>query len=476
MATKIYISGGAIVLENSTWNPTYQAINPNAFDWQIDNNGIFSVRDKIENQSYELGIFSDIQSEFGTAFTSNLTVSNYFNSITNKSNTNLGTNMLSLDAWGRQKIYQDYSILHGMFTFNVPVSTWKEIYNDVEQAITIATSVNGHLSMKAGANLNDENILCTFRNPRYRPNKGHLYSTAVILPNLTANGIREFGLFTKESGVFFRLKSSGFLYAVVRTTVNSVTTEDEQLINTTGFDFSKGNVYDIQFQWRGVGNYKFFINLKEVYCFNYLGTRTELSMWNPALPIGFRCENLGNNPEIICGCVDVATEGGDDNGKIYGSISVNNESGQIGITGYNVPIMAVRSKLTVNGKINTRDTIALLLSAYSSENGFIRVWATRDFTAITPNNQSWIDFGDGHLEYIIYDTPDVATPMTFNTAKATLIFGCRIGADQTYSTSALFEGRTDIWLTPGDMFVFTMHRENGILANMGCTFEFAEEI
>ena len=66
--------------------------------------------------------------------------------------------------------------------------------------------------------------------------------------------------------------------------------------------------------------------------------------------------------------------------------------------------------------------------------------------------------------------------MTFDTTKANLTFGCRVNQDETYSTSALFEGRTDVWLTPGEMLVFTLHRETGQGMLGGVTFEFAEEI
>ena len=110
-----------------------------------------------------------------------------------------------------------------------------------------------------------------------------MYSSSIFLPNPTASAIRDFGIFTEDRGVFFRLKSDGNLYAVIRTTIDSVTTEDEQLIDISGIDVEKGNVYDIQFQWRGVGNYKFYINLQEVYRFNYLGTLTNISLFNPVL-------------------------------------------------------------------------------------------------------------------------------------------------------------------------------------------------
>ena len=390
---------------------------------------------------------------------------------------NLASNDLGKDAWGRPKVINDKTILHGMFTHNVPESLWYEKINDVVQtAITNSTSVNGALNFQAGATLNDKTKLRTYRNPRYEPNRGFIHSTAAVIENPAALMNRCFGVATDESGVFFRLES-GTLYGVIRTTRNSITTEDKIELNTTGIDLSKGNVFDIQYQWRGVGNYEFFINLISVGKFNYLGTLTELSMSNPANPIFFESENLGDNDIMKFGCVDVSSEGGEVNsGKTYGSIGIPTETGSVAVTGYNTPVLVVRNKTTINGLINTRDTLALLASAYSDQKSVFRVWTTRDNTAITLNNQSWSDFGDGHLEYIIYDTPDVATPMTFDTAKAQLIFGCRIDQDSTYSTSALFEGRTDIYQTPSDIFILTVHRENGIGANVGVTYEFAEEI
>ena len=80
------------------------------------------------------------------------------------------------------------------------------------------------------------------------------------------------------------------------------------------------------------------------------------------------------------------------------------------------------------------------------------------------------------MEYLQYDNPNVTTPMTFDTTKANLIFGARADQDKSYSTSALFEGRTEIYQTPGDIFIFTMHRETGGTCNVGVTYEFAEAI
>ena len=386
----------------------------------------------------------------------------------------LATNDTGRDAWGRPKAIIDNSIFHGMFTYNVPIPVWEESLNGTVQAFANATSENGKLVLASGATLNDLSRLRTYRNPRYEPNRGHLYSTSIFLPAPTAAGARRFGFFTAESGCYFEADASG-LYGVVRTTIDAVTTEDRYLIDTTGVDLTKGNVYDIQMQWRGVGNYKFYINLTLVKEIEYQSTLDELSSFNPAAPVAFESENLGANVDLVCGCVDVTSEGGKDNGKTYGSVGISNLLGQVlAPADENVPIIAIRSKLTVGGLINTRDTLALLATAYSDQNMVFRIWATRDFTAIVDGTQTWSDFGDGHLEYVEYEVG--GTPVAFTTAQANLIFTGRLNANESYATSALFEGRTSIYLTPGDMFIFTLHRTSNGTANVGVTFEFAEEI
>lgn len=383
---------------------------------------------------------------------------------------------IPLDAWGRPKSVIDASLFHGMFTFNIPADKWYEMIDDVEQTgFVSATSVDGKLVLTSGA-LNEKRQLRSFRHPRYEPNRGHLYSTSAFLPNVTAAGQRSFGLFTSENGVFFRLRS-GSLFAVLRTTVSDVTTDNELPIDIpSDVDIEKGNIFDIQFQWRGVGSYFFYINQRLVLSHNILGSLSELSISNPSLPVAFESINQGDVVSIQNGCVDVTSEGGVNNGKSYGSVSTESDTGSVSISGLNIPIVVVRNKKIFDGKLNTRDVLALLATAYSDQRCVFRVWATRDETAITLNDQVWIDFRDAHIEYLVYDTPNVATPMTFDASKAELIFGARVDQDQSYATSALFEGRTEIYHTPGDIFIFTMHRETGANASVGVTYEFAEAI
>lgn len=380
------------------------------------------------------------------------------------------------DAWFRNKVVNDVSLFHGMFTYSIPEDTWYEMIDDVEQTSFVsATSVDGKLVLASGA-LNVKRQLRSFRNPRYEPNRGYIYSSSMFIPGLSNNGERSFGAFTSESGVMFRVRS-GTLYAVRRTTIGGTTTDTEtEIIVPASVDLEKGNVFDIQFQWRGVGSYFFYINLKLVAVLDLLGTLDELSLFNPALPVAYEAINQGDAVSLVGGCVDISAEGGKENGKTYGSVGTSTQSGSIAISGFNQPVLVVRNKKLFGTLLNTRDVTALLATAYGDQRCVFRVWATRDETAITLNDQSWQDFRDGHIDYIEYDNPNVATPITFDTTKASLIFGSRVNQDQSYSTSALFEGRTEITQTPGDIFIFTMHRETGGSTNVGCNYEFAEAV
>lgn len=381
------------------------------------------------------------------------------------------------DAWRRRKAVTDLSLLHGIFTESIPSDKWYEQIDGVGQStFSNATSVNGKLNLVSGA-LNERRNLRSFLHPRYEPNRGHLYSSSSFFPNVSAQGSRKIGYFTEESGAYFELLR-GILSGVIQTTIDGVVVKDvfEIDLNAIGIDIAKGHVYDIQMQWRGVGDYVFFIDLKPVLIIDYLGERTELSMYNPANPINYECTNLGDEVVIQSGCADISTEGGTNKGGAYGALSCSNESGQITISGYNQPILAVRSKDMVNGRINTRDTLSLALSAYSDQRSILRVWEFRDPNVIAPNQQAWQDYRDGHLEYIYNDDPDVITPMTFDTTGKKPLVTFRVNQDNTLVTPATYPDGTEIYLPVGTTLVFTMHRENGTSANVGVTYEFSEKI
>ena len=239
-------------------------------------------------------------------------------------------NSTSYDAWGRPKTYTDLSLLHATWTYDLVRANWKVdegagwILDNATP--TNVTSTNGRLVVNAGAILNDASMMQSRRSPKYQPNRGHLYSTALCLPNPTDAGERDFGLFNAEEGVFFRLKTDGNLYACIKR--NSVVIKEELITLPATIDLAMGNLFDIQYQWRGVGNYKFMVGdpatgkLINSHTITFLNTLTEeLSIRNPALPVCYKSTNLGNNVKISVGCCDITSEGGGRQNRLYGSVS-----------------------------------------------------------------------------------------------------------------------------------------------------------
>lgn len=287
----------------------------------------------------------------------------------------LGVGDLTTDAWGVQKVSLPVSLFHGLWTFDVPASMWFMYHNGAQvYSSSNITSASGAGRLGTSAT-NADLVLESRECPRYQPNRGHLFSTALICPYPTADGLREWGLQTNDNGVFFRLKSDGNLYAVLKTL--GVETS-EALISTNGdYDWAKGNLYDIQYQWRGVGNYKFFVNLNLVYEMNNVGMLTALSMANPALPIAFHAHRMTEDVELIIGCADVTSENGENhNMEQYASAYASNVA-----VVTNTPVIVVKSPLTIGSAVNTRTLTLARITVTCDKKSVFKVWKSRDATA-----------------------------------------------------------------------------------------------
>lgn len=297
--------------------------------------------------------------------------------------TNAAKGDMSVDAWGIPKVSLPKSLFHASFTFFVPKRFFKFESGAIVTTSTAITSVNAELSMAATAAFPDL-VLEGRECPRYQPNRGHLYSTSMRLPNKTADGTRDWGLGTTENQILFRLKTDGLLYAVRRSGNVEVA---EELIDTsvlTGFNVEMGNIYDIQYQWRGVGSYKFYIGdpstggLKLVHTFNLLGTLTGLSIENPAMPVCYSVQRNTEDLTLFSGCVDVTSEnGGQLDDEPYSSYSES-----VSINGTDVPVLITRLPDLIGGKTNTITTVFARMSVNLSKKGVFKLWVTRDSTAV----------------------------------------------------------------------------------------------
>lgn len=359
------------------------------------------------------------------------------------------------DAWGNQIVSRPVSLFEGKFTYDIDPSRWF-MYEDgvqvyAENAIQSADGfgvITANTGSVASARL--ESRQC----PRYQSNRGHRFSTSIIAPNPTAAGTRHWGMgVDTENGCGFRLKSDGNLYAVVV----SGGVEDEQLISHS-FDVTKGNVYDIQYQWRGVGNYYFYINLQLVHTMEYLGTLETLSMENPALPCNITCTATSTEDVVLkCGCVDISSENGEKNlAETYVAAYAEQV---LAIT--DTPILSLYNPLLIGTKTNTRSLTLSRISFTNSKKAVFKVWGTRDATAFTGATFQTINSGS----YTECDSPDIhATAVratAVDTSKLQLITAVPVESGITREVDNPYMNLIEFTIVRGDYLVITCTSASG---------------
>ncbi len=370
----------------------------------------------------------------------------------------LGTGDLTEDAWGIQKVSLPYSLFHGMFTFDISPKMWF-MYENGTQVYTstniVSTDGAGVLTTSAAKTAL---ILESRECPPYQPNRGVLFSSALWCPSKTADGVREWGVQTKDAGVFFRLKANGLLYAVRRSLTVEVA---EELITTTGvsgFDVQKGNIYDIQYQWRGVGNYKFYINNVLVHTMSLLGTLTALSMSNPALPACYKATRTTADVAIHIGCCDITSE----NGKETDEEAASAYAAAVATNGADVPVLVIYNPLTINGKVNTRTVHIHSIGLNNTKKCTFKLWRTRSAADIT--GETLVAGYGGKYSYVQSDSTDMnagavrATAITVANLEFIDAFNVEAGVGVQYEFP---NSHVELNLVRGDYLIVANNSVNG---------------
>lgn len=385
-----------------------------------------------------------------------------------------GVGDLTVDAWGVNKVSLPESLFSSKFTFDITPSDWF-MYEDGTQVYTstniVSSNAEGVVTADAGVNVA---LLESRECPRYQANRGHLFSTALWCPNKTNDGVREWGVGIQgENEVHFKLKADGLLYAAL---VSGGVATYEEVIDTSGvtaadgtaFNVEAGNIYDIQFQWRGVGDYFWYINNVLVHQTTELGTRTALSMENPALPAHFRSEYTTESVSIHIGCVDITSENGSKNDReVYTSAYAEGVS-----VGTDTPVIVVHNPLLIGTATNTRTMTLARISFNCSKKAVFKFWMTRDPADITGETLKTI----GNGSYVQCDSTDMdatavrATSVT--TANLQFITSVPVEAASAREVDNPYRDRIEFPVVRGDYLVITC---TAATANADVVVEWGEQ-
>ena len=387
----------------------------------------------------------------------------------------LGKGDLTLDAFGNQVVSARRSLFHSLFTYDVsPRLFHAEIDGAAENLLTSTqiTSVDGRLNLQTTDVENNMVELESRRHPRYQPNRAHHCAMSIGIPNPANNAVEDWGMFTASNGVFFRCGVDGKLYACIMS--GGVLTHNEAInlpcsFDDVEFDIIKGNNYDIDFQWRGVGNYYFFIENPKfarhelVHSIKLINTLDEqVSIENPALPIAYRAVSLGEVGQLWSGCADITSTGGQEDRLQYTSTVVTNRT----IAVDNSPVVIIRQPLTRNVEENTRDIVLARITVSSDKRATTTFWLTRDPTAITGG--VYVARGGG--SYVEINK----TATAVDVAKMAEFYTTRVEANAARVIENPDHDTIEFYLIHGDYLVIT--GQDGGAGLMDATVEWGEEI
>ena len=363
----------------------------------------------------------------------------------------------TLDAWGTPQFTHPFLLFHGLWTFDIPPSMWFMYENGTQVYSSTNIISTGGVAKLTADSTNTVVLLESRECPRYQPDRGHRVAMAGWLPLKTADGIRDFGLINNDSAVFFRLKADGLLYAVIESGGVEII---EDLIDTTklaGFDVEKSNIYDIQFQWRSAGDFKFFIGnpgtgeITLVKHVKNLGTQTAASIENPAIPAWFRCTRTTEDVTMYIGCADITSEGGTTEVHQYGSSYADNVS----VTGTDAPVIVVHIPLLIGTKTNTRTLQLARITMTCTKRATFKIWTTRHPADIT--GETLVAIGNG--EFTETDSPDKAVgairATSVTTANMQNITSVPVNAAVTREVDNPLRERINFPLVRGDYLVVT---------------------
>ena len=215
---------------------------------------------------------------------------------------------------------------------------------------------------------------------RYQAGKGtRILTTAYHADTGQTNQVRRWGIFDDNDGLFFELNGTT-LYVVIRSSTSGSVVDtkvaqsnwnrdpfDGTGISEITLDITKGQIWEIQFQWLGVGKVNFFINGYLVHSVDNPNNTDGPYMRTAVLPVSWEIENTGASTasHFHSICTSVNIEGTSELPE-YSFGAYNDADITVGTT--ERPLLSIRPKLTYNS-IENRMSIFPILLAASNEGG-----------------------------------------------------------------------------------------------------------
>jgi hypothetical protein len=249
---------------------------------------------------------------------------------------------------------------------------------------------------------------------------------------------------------------------------NGVDIFDGNGLTETTLDPTKGNVYQIAYQWLGYGLITFYAEDPDdgefhlLHGIPYANANNIPSLSNPTLPISMKAENTSNTSEIT---TRVASLGGftDGQSELIGPRFAQSASVTLGATSAETPFLTIRNRGIFQGKINTHRIKILLLSASVEHSKPVQVVVYKD------SELTGASFSDYDSEGSSLQVDTTATAFTNGKEILSLSLG-KTGQETIDLTSDKFGGV----LLPNDSLTVTIKPSSGNAAEANVSIYMVE--
>jgi hypothetical protein len=322
-----------------------------------------------------------------------------------------------IDAFGRLRVSQSVTQLD----FKQLYDELPLFYDDQETSGSGTNSTyntnEASTTLSVGATTAGTRVKQSKMRGFYQPGKGLLMNVTGVFGTSVSGITKRWGYFDDNNGLFFQHKdgtasvvrrtyTSG---AVVDTTVDQDSWNLDKLDGTglsgITIDFTKSNIFVIDFEWLGVGGVRYgvVVNNQIIYVHQLYNANSldKVYMSTPNLPIRFEINNDGTAVahEMDCICGTILSEGGNDDiikpvvaTRGTTSLAMNTASGSY------TPVVSIRLKSgQIGARINPEEVAAFVTSSNVDFH-----WKLLLNPAIAgTDNASWTSISNSSIEYDI---------------------------------------------------------------------------
>lgn len=157
----------------------------------------------------------------------------------------------------------------------------------------------------------------------------------------------------------------------VTKTSNFIPQQDWNIDTKTGLDPTKGNVYQINYQYLGYGGIRFSVEnpdtaqFEPVHLIKYANANTRPSLLNPSLHLGLYCVSLGSTEDIS---VYSASMSAFTQGEVVPTRNRRSKSVTKSLTSSLTNMLTIRNKVAVNGTSNQAEIEPVYLTFFTESN------------------------------------------------------------------------------------------------------------